>query len=59
MERPQTAQIQPGYDPLLSKIEEELDLDIQKMLDRNKKQLSELKNDMEEVKNMRPPRKRV
>uniref|UniRef100_A0A7S3KCS3 Uncharacterized protein n=1 Tax=Euplotes crassus TaxID=5936 RepID=A0A7S3KCS3_EUPCR len=59
LERPQTAQAESGYDPLLSKIEEELDLDIQKMLERNKKQLSELKHEMEEVKNMRPPRKRA
>lgn len=58
-ERPQTAQVNAGFDPLLNKIEAELDLDIQKMLERNKKQLDELKYDMEEMKNMRPPRKKV
>ena len=58
-ERPQTEQVNAGFDPLLNKIEAELDLDIQKMLERNKKQLDELKYDMEEMKNMRPPRKKV
>jgi len=61
IERPQTAQVrtEQGFDPLFSKVEYELDLDIQKMLERNKKQLAELKHDMEEVKNTRPPRKKI
>lgn len=59
LERPQTAQLAPLYDPLLSKVEEELDMDIQAMLERNRKQLAELKHDMEEVKNVRPQRKKI
>jgi hypothetical protein len=59
LERPQTAQLIPLYNPILSKVEEELDMDIQGMLERNRKQLQELKHDMEEVKNVRPQRKKI
>lgn len=59
LERPQTAQIHSDYDPLISRVSEELDLDILQMLERNKKQLAELKGEMEEVSNMRPPRKKI
>lgn len=60
LERPSTAQPKATdtYDPLMSELEQELDLDIQQMLDRNKKQLTDLYSEMEEVKNMRPPRKK-
>lgn len=61
LERPQTADVRsaPGYDPLISRVEAELDMDIQALLDRNRKQLDEIKYDMEEVKNVRPPRKKI
>jgi hypothetical protein len=61
-ERPQTAHTRSnqGFEPLISQVEDELDLDIQKMLERNKKQLEELRVDMEEMKNQRPPpRKKI
>ena len=51
LERPSTAQVRTnqGFDPLLEKVEKELDLDIQAMLERNQKLLSEMKEDVQEL----------
>lgn len=58
MDRPQTAQTKSSQ-PLISQVSDELDLDIEKLLERNRKQLDDLKSDMEEVRNMRPARKKI
>lgn len=37
----------------------EIDMDIRDMLERNKQQLSELKADMDEIKNVRPKKNKM
>lgn len=49
--RPSTAQTRTtqSFDPLLEQVEAELDLDIQAMLERNKKLLDEMKEDIKDL----------
>lgn len=57
LERPGTAQVRTSdaFDPLLEQVEEELDMDIQAMLERNKQLLSEMKDDIKDL----PDRKHI